>query len=107
MKLSKFIVSLIIFVLFLSGCQGIKESLTNKKKNNSNEFLVEKKDPLVLPPDFEKLPKPQDETKKEIDESNVIDLSKILKKTDKKKIKKNKNQNNSLEKSISKILNKN
>ena len=32
-----------------------------KKKNNTNEFLVNKKNPLTMPPDFEKLPKPSDE----------------------------------------------
>ena len=32
-----------------------------KKKNNTNEFLVNKKNPLTMPPDFEKLHKPSDE----------------------------------------------
>ena len=104
MKLSKFILSFALFFVFLSGCQGIKESLSNKKKTNSNEFLVKKKDPLVLPQDFEKLPKPQDQNNEKKNKDNKIDLSKVLKKTNKSK---SKIRNNTLEKSISKILSKN
>jgi hypothetical protein len=53
-----------IFYLFmvltaLSACQDFKDGLTGKKKNNSDEFLIEKKNPLVLPPKFDELPKPK------------------------------------------------
>jgi hypothetical protein len=37
--------------------------LTGKKKTNSDEFLVKKKNPLSLPPEFEKLPEPKTLTK--------------------------------------------
>ena len=72
-----------------------------KKKNNTNEFLVNKKNPLTMPPDFEKLPKPSDEEIIEDNEQKKINFSKVLKKS---KIK-SKNQNTNLEKSISDILN--
>ena len=75
-----------------------------KKKKNTNEFLIKKKDPLVLPPNYEKLPTPQDQVTIEKRVDTKIDFSKVLKKTNKPK---NKNQNKSLEKSISNILNKN
>ena len=39
---------------------SIKRGLTGKKQNSIDEFLVEKKDPLILPPDFENLPTPSD-----------------------------------------------
>ena len=48
----------IILLLFLTGCKSAKDVLTLKKKNNADEFLVEKKSPLVVPPDFDKLPTP-------------------------------------------------
>ena len=32
--------------------------LKNEKITNTDEFLVKKRDPLVLPPEFETLPKP-------------------------------------------------
>ena len=49
---------LFLIVFFLNGCSTIKENLTLKKKSNVDQFLVEKKNPLVLPPNFEELPIP-------------------------------------------------
>tara|TARA_Y100001935_G_C17028480_1_gene371303 strand:- start:67 stop:384 length:318 start_codon:yes stop_codon:yes gene_type:complete len=51
-----FILSLIFFI---SSCGAIKKGFTNQKKNNSDEFLVEKKAPLVMPPNYNELPIPQ------------------------------------------------
>ena len=54
--------------LFLLSCGTIKEGFSNQKKNNSDEFLVEKKTPLVMPPNYNELPEPkinQQEIKKE------------------------------------------
>jgi hypothetical protein len=104
MRLGKVILFFTAITFVLSGCNSLKEGLSMKKKANTNEFLIEKKDPLVLPPNYEKLPIPQDQTsiKKSVEKN--IDLSKVLKKTNKPKIK---NKNKSLEKSISNILNKN
>ena len=53
---------LIIFLLVLCSCQGVKDALTGKKYENSDEFLVIKKNPLVLPPNFNDLPIPDDVT---------------------------------------------
>ena len=53
--------SIILFsLLFLTACQSAKDALTLKKKESGDEFLVEKKSPLVLPPDFSELPVPDD-----------------------------------------------
>jgi len=66
----------IILILFLlASCQSAEEILTNQKKSNTDEFLVEKKNPLVLPPDYNKLPTPMD---KENVEEDDIDLSSSL-----------------------------
>ena len=51
----------IIFLFLLmglcSGCQSLREGLEgNKKSKSAEEFLIEKKNPLVLPPDYSKLP---------------------------------------------------
>ena len=37
---------------------SVKRGITGQKQSSTDEFLVEKKDPLVLPPDFEDLPMP-------------------------------------------------
>ena len=52
----------IIALFFLSSCQNVKDALTGKKYENSDEFLVIKKNPLVLPPNFNELPTPKDVT---------------------------------------------
>ena len=46
--------------LFLISCGTVREGFQNPKKNSSDEFLVEKKSPLVLPPEFDELPIPKD-----------------------------------------------
>ena len=51
---------LLNIIIFLTSCGVVKEGFSNNKKNNSDEFLVEKKSPLIMPPDFDKLPIPND-----------------------------------------------
>ena len=47
--MNKFV--LLIFVsTFLISCQSVKDGLTGVKRNNSDEFLIEKKNPLIQPP---------------------------------------------------------
>ena len=60
MKQFKFYILIAIAVLF-SSCSSLKEGFTNQKKNNSDEFLVEKKSPLVMPPNYNELPIPSEE----------------------------------------------
>ena len=58
--------NLIIFILtlallmFLTSCGVVKEGFGSPKKENSDEFLVEKKMPLKMPPKFNELPKPRE-----------------------------------------------
>ena len=56
---------LFILILFLLASCGntlssVKRGLTGEKENTTDEFLVQKKDPLILPPDFDSLPSPSD-----------------------------------------------
>ena len=44
----------------ITSCQNVKDALQGKKYENSDEFLVIKKNPLILPPNFNDLPTPQD-----------------------------------------------
>tara|TARA_B100001121_G_C18238159_1_gene411410 strand:- start:145 stop:456 length:312 start_codon:yes stop_codon:yes gene_type:complete len=50
----------LLTLLFLCSCQNVKDALSGKKYENSDEFLVIKKNPLVLPPNFNDLPTPKD-----------------------------------------------
>ena len=65
---------LFIILSVLTSCQSVKDGLTGKKQNNSDEFLVKKKNPLVLPPEYGKLPTPDNSKKvKETNESSEIE----------------------------------
>ena len=51
----------ILFLLFLLSCSSLQEAgkvLRNEKVNTTDEFLVKKKEPLVMPPDLNKVPEP-------------------------------------------------
>tara|TARA_B100000780_G_scaffold176260_1_gene123564 strand:- start:8848 stop:9174 length:327 start_codon:yes stop_codon:yes gene_type:complete len=72
---------LILAILFalVSGCQDVKRGLTGQKQDNSDEFLVKKKNKLVLPPDYEKLPTPAISTEEESSNKNFEeDIKKLL-----------------------------
>ena len=59
--LKKITFSLIVLSLVVSCSDtwdSVKRGLTGQKQKSTDEFLVEKKDPLILPPAFEDLPKP-------------------------------------------------
>ena len=62
-------------ILFLYSCSTVKEGFTNQKKSSSDEFLVEKKSPLVMPPDYNDLPVPdQNKETVETNENKIKDL---------------------------------
>ena len=43
---------LLNIIIFLTSCGVVKEGFSNNKKNSSDEFLVEKKSPLIMPPEI-------------------------------------------------------
>ena len=69
-------ITYILLFIFLVSCadtfDSVKRGLTCAKKNSADEFLVKKKDPLILPPDFENLPTP-DETSILLEESSIFE----------------------------------
>ena len=79
MKYKK-IILLLFSILFLFSCSGAKDVLQGKKRSDtSDEFLVEKKNPLTVPPDINELPVPLDQ--EEQDQANNqedIDIKKVL-----------------------------
>ena len=71
MKLNKILIIFIFAnIFFLNSCESIKNAVTGKKKPPGDEFLVEKKNPLVLPPEFGELPVPLKEELIEQEESD-------------------------------------
>ena len=77
MKINNIILILLVALAGLS-CQSIKDGLSGKKSENSDEFLVQKKSPLVLPPKFLELPQPEDKDEENIQLEEEIDIEKIL-----------------------------
>ena len=73
MKLLKLFLILSLYIL-VSSCGTVKEAFTNQKKNSSDEFLVEKKSPLTMPPDYNDLPVPKSKNDKEENSSNIENL---------------------------------
>ena len=77
-KISK----LLIVLLFINSCGSVGEALQGKKRSDQgDEFLIDKKNPLTMPPDFDKLPKPGEASVKstkdiESDQSNIENLLK-------------------------------
>ena len=61
MKKLQIFVFLVTTTFILNSCGTVKKAMDPQRKENSDEFLVEKKSPLSMPPDFEILPVPEDQ----------------------------------------------
>ena len=97
-------ISLILITAFISqGCANVKEGLSLKKKDGIDEFLIERKNPLTVPPDFSNLPKPRNSKDENKIDDKDIDLKKVLTETPGDI---SVSSSDNIEKSISDILNK-
>jgi len=59
----KKIIYLLFVISFVTSCEtmsSIKSGITGEKTLSTDEFLIKKKDPLVMPPDYENLPSPDE-----------------------------------------------
>ena len=86
----------IIILSFLNSCQSVSEGFTLKKKNNGDEFLVEKKNPLVLPPDYSELPTPEN--------INSLNKNENITENDKDKFEKIINKSKNIDNSEQKVM---
>ena len=81
MKINKFnLILLLLFIPFLTYCGGFRDAFEGKKRSEqSDEFLVKKKNPLQMPPDINKLPIPGDdlEVSSQSNDKEIKDLLKI------------------------------
>ena len=79
-----FFISLIS--LFLFSCTSVQDGLTLKKKGNTEQFLIEKKKPLIMPPDFDDLPQPgnfDEENERVKNDNNELDLNSLTQSSNK------------------------
>ena len=105
MKKTKPILAICITLLLLNACGTISEGLGGSKKKGNDEFLVEKKAPLILPPSFGKLPEPGTKTDQNVivTEQDTLSIEKMVSQnppTDTSK------ENSLIEKSIIEKINK-
>ena len=87
-------INLVLIFLILTSCEGFK-----LKKDTVDEFLVEKKSPLILPPDYGKLPVPDGQKKPE-DNKEVLSIKDVLSKKNTSESEEKQNNSSSIEKSI-------
>ena len=79
-KIKLNLILLLVLAPLLTFCGDVREALEgNKRSDQSDEFLVKKKNPLQMPPDMNKLPKPGDdlEASNQSNNEEVKDLLKI------------------------------
>jgi len=59
----KKIINLLVIIFFITSCSSmdsVRRGLTGEKAKTTDEFFIQKKDPLILPPDYENLPIPDE-----------------------------------------------
>ena len=103
MKKTKTLFAIFLLPLLLNACSSINEGMSGSKRKGNDEFLVEKKAPLVLPPSFGELPEPGTVAKdnEESVKKNQLSIEEILGKKSSTDInKENSNLDKSIEKSI-------
>ena len=80
MKKIEKIILYFILASMLYSCGGFSDAgkvLRNEKVTNTDEFLVKKRDPLTLPPDYNTIPKPDSLNKTKTKEKNIKKILKI------------------------------
>ena len=94
-------------ILLIYSCGSLKEGFSNQNKNSNDEFLVEKKSPLVMPPDFNELPIPKTNDSDEVSNENSIKDLITSKDASSQDQDITENSNSNFEESLLKKINKN
>ena len=81
----KFLLLIILSGILLTSCGSVQKAFDPQNKNTSEEFLVEKKSPLSMPPSFKELPVPSNEKADIENQTNNIE-SLITEKKDNEKL---------------------
>ena len=108
MKKTNSLIASFLIILFLNSCGTIAEGLGGSKKKGSDEFLVEKKSPLVLPPSFGELPEPGNKPEENIisEKKDTSDIEDIINQSSSTNTsEKSDDTKNSIEQSIIKKIN--
>ena len=99
-KIFNKILVIIALCLFITGCNSVKKAFDPQRKNSSEEFLVEKKSPLSMPPKFDELLVPK--SNEQVNQDQTKDIKELI--IDKNLSKKELDETDNLEKSFEEIL---
>ena len=99
MKKINILLILLISILIFNSCATVKEGFGSRKKNNTDEFLVEKKSPLIMPPEFNELPIPDNNNQKS-ENNEETDIKKLITNNENSSTENISNQNTNFENSI-------
>jgi hypothetical protein len=108
--MQKILNKIVIIIFFLitacsSSWEDIKKGLGGEKRTSTDEFLVRKKEPLVMPPKWKNLPEPGVVMKSDDEVREVTDIEELIKLGKNKESSTNYEQGNvSLEESILKKI---
>ena len=78
MKKISILLILLISILIFNSCAKVKEGFSSQKKNSTDEFLVKKKSPLIMPPEFDELPVPEDVNQILENNNEETDIKKLI-----------------------------
>ena len=104
--MQKILNKIVIIIFFLitactSSFEDIKKGLGGGKRTSTDEFLVRKKEPLVMPPKWKNLPEPGEIMKSDDEVNEATDIEELIKLGKNKESSTNYEQgNDSLEDSI-------
>ena len=77
MKKNNILLIFLISIFIFNSCTTVKDGFSSQKKNSTDEFLVKKKSPLVMPPEFDELPLPEDINQK-LENNEEADIKKLI-----------------------------
>ena len=82
--MQKILNKIIIIIFFLitacaSSWEDVKKGLGGEKRTSTDEFLVRKKEPLVMPPKWKNLPEPGGVMKSDNEVEEATDIEELMK----------------------------
>ena len=77
MKKINIILIFFVSIFIFNSCTTVRDGFSSQKKKSTDEFLVKKKSPLVMPPEFDELPAPE-EVNQILENNEETDIKKLI-----------------------------
>jgi len=99
MKKINIILIFFVSIFIFNSCTTVRDGFSSQKKKSTDEFLVKKKSPLVMPPEFDELPAPE-EVNQILENNEETDIKKLITNNENSSNENSTNQNTDFESSI-------